>query len=220
MTLPFTLEQFLDVFGRYNEVIWPAQIIAYLAAFGLLALIAAGSAYAGRIGAVLLGGMWLVNGVGYHIGYFSDINRAALAFGGLFVLQAVLIGWLGLVERRLELSFRGNPTGWIGCALIAYAMLAYPLLGLAFGHFYPRAPVFGVAPCPTTIFTLGVLLLARPTAPAWLFAIPLAWSAIGGSAAFLLGITEDLGLVVAALGAIALLSLGRNARKERLGVSA
>ena len=219
MTLPFTVEQFLDVFGRYNEVIWPAQVVAYLAAFGLLALIAAGSAYAGRIGAVVLGAMWLVNGIGYHLGYFIEINRAALIFGGIFVVQAVLIGWLGLVERRLEFAFRGNVTGLIAGALIAYAMLAYPLLGLAFGHFYPRAPVFGVAPCPTTIFTLGVLLLARPAAPAWLFAIPLAWSAIGGSAAFLLGITEDLGLIVAALAVVALLSLGRNARQGRLGVS-
>ena len=219
MTLPFTLEQFLDVFGRYNEVIWPAQIAAYLAAFGLLALIAAGSAYAGRIGTVVLGAMWLANGIGYHIGYFSEINAAALAFGGLFVLQAVLIGWLGLVERRLEFAFRGTPTSLIAGALIAYAMLAYPLLGLALGHFYPRAPVFGVAPCPTTIFTLGMLLLARPAAPAWLFAIPLAWSAVGGSAAFVLGIGEDLGLLVAGIAVIALLSLGRNPKKGRLGVS-
>ena len=106
MTLPFTVAQFFEVFERYNQVIWPAQIIAYLAAFGLLALIAAGSAYAGRIGAAVLGVMWLLNGIGYHIGYFSEINGAALAFGGLFILQAVLIGWLGLVERRVGLEAR------------------------------------------------------------------------------------------------------------------
>ena len=219
MTLPFTIAQFLEVFERYNQVIWPAQIIAYLAAFGLLALIAVRSPYAGRIGAVVLGAMWLVNGVGYHIGYFSEINGAAFAFGGLFVVQAALIGWLGLVERRLEFTWRPDTAGWVAAVLIAYSMLVYPLLGLAFGHFYPRAPVFGAAPCPTTIFTLGVLLLARPGAPAWLFAIPLAWSAVGGSAAFLLGVMEDLGLIVAGVAAIALLSLGRNARKGRLGVS-
>jgi hypothetical protein len=38
MSLPFTVEQFLGVFSRYNEAIWPAQLVAYalgLAAVGL-----------------------------------------------------------------------------------------------------------------------------------------------------------------------------------------
>ncbi len=28
--LPFTLEQFLNVFATYNKAIWPAQILAYV----------------------------------------------------------------------------------------------------------------------------------------------------------------------------------------------
>ena len=28
--LPFTLEQFLNVFATYNKAIWPAQIAAYV----------------------------------------------------------------------------------------------------------------------------------------------------------------------------------------------
>ena len=217
MTLPFTITQFFEVFERYNQVLWPAQVLAYLAGLGLIALIAARSAYAGRVGAVVLGAMWLANGVGYHIGYFSEINRAALGFGGLFVAQAVLIGWLGLVERRLEFAWRSDAAGLTAAVLVLYAMLVYPLLGLAFGHAYPAAPVFGVAPCPTTIFTLGLLLLARPSAPAWLFAIPIAWSALGGSAAVLLGVPEDFGLIVAGVAALALVSLGRNPKPGRLG---
>ena len=219
MTLPFTVSEFLEVFERYNQTIWPAQIVAYLAGLGLIALIAARSHYAGRIGAAVLAAMWLANGVGYHLGYFSEINRAALAFGGLFILQAVLIAWLGIVERRLEFTPGADATSWVAGALIVYAMFLYPLVGHALGHVYPAAPVFGVAPCPTTIFTLGVLLLARPSAPGWLFVIPLAWSALGGSAAFLLGVREDLGLIIAGVAAIALLSLGRNAKEGRLGVS-
>ena len=60
-------------------------------------------------------------------------------------------------------------------------------------------PLFGVAPCPTTIFTLGLLLLSNAS---WrLFVIPLVWSAIGGSAAVLLAVPQDYGLILA--GAIA-----------------
>jgi hypothetical protein len=217
MTLPFTVSEFLGVFERYNQAIWPAQIIAYLAGLGIVALIAARSGYAGRIGAVLLAAMWLANGVGYHLGYFSEINRAALLFGGLFVVQAALTAWYGVVERRLEFELGADAASWTAGALVAYAMLAYPLLNYAFGHVYPAAPAFGVAPCPTTIFTLGVLLLARPSAPAWLFAIPLAWSAVGGSAAVLLGMREDFGLVAAGIATLAALVFLRQREAIPLG---
>ncbi|HSK09552.1 MAG TPA: DUF6064 family protein, partial [Vicinamibacterales bacterium] len=71
-----------------------------------------------------------------------------------------------------------------------------PAVGLAFGLEYPRMPVFAV-PCPTTLVTAGVLLLAvpRPARPANF--IPLVWTAVAGSAAFTLGILADLALIVA-----------------------
>ena len=85
---------------------------------------------------------------------------------------------------------------WVGLALIVYAMVAYPLLGMAFGHGYPQAPMFGLVPCPTTIFTFGMLLLAaRPKR--LLLWLPLVWSAIGFFAAVKFGICEDVGLLVA-----------------------
>ncbi len=66
--------------------------------------------------------------------------------------------------------------------------MLYPVLNAAQHQTLLRAPTFGV-PCPTTIFTMGVLLLA---ARGWSLAvIPLAWSVIGGSAAVLLGVWAD-----------------------------
>lgn len=38
MTLPFTKEEFLTVFARYNESVWPAQVV--LAGLALPALFA------------------------------------------------------------------------------------------------------------------------------------------------------------------------------------
>jgi hypothetical protein len=58
-------------------------------------------------------------------------------------------------------------------------------------------PTFGV-PCPTTIFTVGLLMLATPRL--WrLSIIPVIWSVIGGSAAFLLGVSADYALPVAGI---------------------
>ncbi|HEY5550762.1 MAG TPA: DUF6064 family protein, partial [Opitutaceae bacterium] len=52
-------------------------------------------------------------------------------------------------------------------------------------------------PCPTTLFTAGVLLAVAAPVPRWLFVVPIAWSVVGGSAAVLLGMMPDLMLFVA-----------------------
>jgi hypothetical protein len=51
--------------------------------------------------------------------------------------------------------------------------------------------MFGITPCPVTLFTLGLLLLTTAPVPAWLLVIPLLWAQVGGSAAFLLDIPQD-----------------------------
>lgn len=207
MDLPFTVEQFHQVFARYNAAIWPLQLIAYAGALVVMVLAMLRTPGAGRTAAAVLAAMWLVNGAGYHLAYFREINPAAVAFGALFVAQAALLGWHGLVRGRLPIYFGADARSAAGILAIGYAMLGYPIVGFALGHVYPAAPVFGVAPCPTTIFTLGMLLLARPAAPGWLFAIPIAWTAVGGSAALALRMPEDLGLIAAGLAAIVFLTL-------------
>jgi hypothetical protein len=79
-----------------------------------------------------------------------------------------------------------------------YAALLYPLIGMATGHRYPALPMFGIAPCPVVLFTLGVLLLARAPLPRRLLVIPFLWALIGGTAAFLLGVAQDWLLLASA----------------------
>jgi len=59
-------------------------------------------------------------------------------------------------------------------------------------------PLFGV-PCPTAILICGALMLVpqREARPASI--IPILWSAVGGSAAFLLDVTADLTLLVSGI---------------------
>jgi hypothetical protein len=86
-------------------------------------------------------------------------------------------------------------------------MVIYPLLGVNFDLTYPRAPVFGVAPCPTTVFTFGVLLWSAKSVPGYLLIIPFLWSVVGMSAAVNLDVVQDYGLIVAGvLGTILILS--------------
>ena len=87
-------------------------------------------------------------------------------------------------------------------ALIGYALLAYPLLGWEQGLRFPATPTFSV-PGPTTIYTVGLLLLAGPAVPRVLFIVPVLWALVGSMAAMTLGLTQDLMLWLAGIAAVA-----------------
>ena len=198
MNLPFTIDQFLDVFRRYNETVWPLQwILNALAVAGVVAALKGGRK-ATPVAVGILAALWIWVGVVYHLAFFRAINPAATIFGALFVLEGILIGWLGLGRRAITFEGRSNASTVIGIGLVAYALIFYPLLGAALGHRYPSAPTFGV-PCPTTIFTFGLTLMAAAPRSRVLILIPAAWSLLGLSAALQLGMWEDVGLVVAAI---------------------
>ena len=212
MALPFTVDQFVEVFVLMNRAIWPAQIGAYALGAAVLALALGGGARADRTVSALLGGAWAFVGIVYHLVFFARINPAAWLFGGAFLVEAALFAE---AAARGRLAFGGAPPARtvLGVALVAYAAIVYPLLGVAWGRAWPRAPMFGVAPCPTVIFTFGVLLLARGVVPARLLVIPFLWALLGASAALQLGVREDLGLVAAGVLASGALLLARRPRR-------
>jgi hypothetical protein len=216
--LPFTIEEFLGVFAAYNEAIWPAQIAAYALALFALAAVAQRGELTDRVVLAVLALFWIVNGAGYHWWQFTAVTPAAWLFGAAFLLQGALFLLLAGSGRPLHFRFGSGPRQLIGVAFIAYAVSVYPLIGPAFGHVWPEVPSFGVAPCPTTIFTFGMLLLAeRKQVPPWLVAVPLLWAMIGGSAAVRLGVVEDYGLIVAGAVGGALLLAGRGTTARLAG---
>ena len=95
--------------------------------------------------------------------------------------------------------------------LIVYA-LTYPAINALDHRSLLRIPTFGL-PCPTTIFTAGVLMLATPRC--WsLSVVPVIWAAIGGSATFLLGVYADAALPIAGI-ALAIFSVRRATPEQR-----
>jgi len=134
-------------------------------------------------------------------------------FGLVFVLEATLIAWFGVARQSLRFDVRANVATSLGYALIVYALVAYPMIGYALGHRYPSAPTFGV-PCPTTIFTFGLMLLCPPPRPRSLIIIPAAWAVLGVSAATRLGMWEDYGLVLAAIVATIAVLVQRSGRPD------
>ncbi|MEW6674067.1 MAG: DUF6064 family protein [Thermodesulfobacteriota bacterium] len=221
MEIPFTVEQFFDVFGTYNRAIWPAQVLAYLLGILALAIAFRETQPSARIVSGILAFFWIWMGVFYQIAHFSVINPAAWIFGVFYIVQGLLLLLIGTIHDRLAFRFSLKPLPIIGGCLILYAMVAYPLLGIIFGHSYPKVPIFGVAPCPTTIFTFGILLWATKSVPAYLLIIPLLWSIVGMSAAVNLRVPQDYGLVVAGVaGTILILIQNRKFKRMAQGASA
>lgn len=212
--LPFTTYQFLQIFKAYNTAIWPAQFTTYVLGALALLLLAPQHRIADKTINLILAAFWIWMGSVYHLLFFSGINKAAYLFGGLFILQGIFFVYAGAIKYQIKYEILNNGYSLIGLVLLIYAMLLYPLFAYWLGHGWPVAPIFGVAPCPTVIFTFGLLLFTQKPLPGWLLIIPGLWSLVGFVAVIKLGMLEDTGLLVAGLVGTAML-IYRNHTKDR-----
>jgi hypothetical protein len=195
MTLSFNAEQFFGVFAAYNATLWPAALALWVATALVFTAYLRDST---RLIPALLVIQWLWAGLAYHAVFFTRINPGAWLFSGLFVLEALMLAWYGIVQGRIRFAERASPLRHVAAGgLIAYA-LVYPLIAQVEGHAYPQVPTFGV-PCPTTILTIGFLLAADPPLPRLVTVIPILWAFVAGSAAILFDVRADLMLPVAGL---------------------
>ncbi|MGD8867282.1 MAG: DUF6064 family protein [Gemmatimonadales bacterium] len=215
MELPFTHAQFLDAFGAYNRTLWPGVLALWVVSvvFVLGWLLRRRTGHRALSG--LLAAHWVWSAIAYHLAFFASVNPAAPVFAILFVAEAVLLFWFGVVRSRLVFTVGRSFRHVLAVALILYA-LVYPLLNLALGYQFPRSPTFGV-PCPSTLLTAGLLLAVAPAPPWTVLAIPILWTIIGGSAALLLDVHADLALILAG---VALLVYGVVGRPRRPATAA
>ncbi len=201
--LPFTVEQFYGVFVAYNESVWPMQIVLYAVGIAILLLLLRARPAASRIISALLALLWAWTAVTYYFVFFTRISGSGWVIGAVLLAGGLWLGWVGTIGGRLQFGPRGGWRGVIGGLLIFYALVAYPLIGLAVGHRYPAMPTFGL-PCPVTIFTVGMLMLTTSPVPHSVFIAPAVWGLFGGtSATFLLGVYQDAGLLAAGILSVA-----------------
>jgi hypothetical protein len=206
MKPPFSTEQFLGVFEAYNLSVWPLQILFYFLAAVCLYLIF----YRNKLTDAIVGGTlsfyWVWMGFVYHGLFFTRINSAAYVFGLFFTIQGILLFYYSFYKKAFEFRLEANKFSILGLAIIVYGLVVYPLIGYFSGHGYPAGPTFGV-PCPTTIFTFGILIFSKKIIPIHLLVIPAIWSTIGLSAALSFGIVEDFGLFLSSILTIACIIL-------------
>ncbi|WP_260293574.1 DUF6064 family protein [Sedimenticola hydrogenitrophicus] len=200
--MPFSREAFIDLFVQYNEAFWPVQwLLVGLASLAVALAVnpRRRSAPAAGVGvSLILAFLWAWLALAYHLLYFTRINPLAWPFSAVSLIGALAFLWQGVVRRRLRFHWTGDGHAWTGGALIGFALVLYPLWSWGAGHRYPNLVTFGL-PCPTTIFTIGLLGLLETPHPRGVLIVPILWSLVGVQAALLLGVPQDLGLLAAAL---------------------
>ena len=200
--MQLTGEVLLKMFGRFNTAIWPMQVVAYILVVAALFLAAKRTKYSDQIIAAILAAFWLWNGVKFWLPAGPSFPPA-WAFAALWILQGLAF-LVGIVKPSVSYRMGSDAYSLVGIALIVYAAIGYPLFGYLVGHIYPRVAIVGVIPCPTVILTFGLLLCTDTKVLKALLVIPLLWGLLS-LAWITLGIVEDIGLIVGALLATALI---------------
>lgn len=212
--MPFTPSQFLALFEQYNAAVWPLQAVTLAAALWVVVLLAVrpGRRSTDLAATAVLVAFSLIVGVGYFgFGFARQLSPAGYLFAAIFLGEAALLAHATF--RPGALTFSAAP-GWRTAAsaiVLAYALVGYPVIGLLAGRAPVESPWLGVVPCPTTIFTIGLLLRSTSRTPARFLLLPIVWSFVGTMAALRFGILEDLGMTAAALAGVASLLLPRHA---------
>lgn len=179
-----------------NELAWLA-IGWHLVLAVLLVAVLTGWRPSARIGALMM------------VGPALSVAVAALAYGNPF--NAASFALLALALAAISGHLRRNPlrlgprwAGVLGLGLIAYGW-GYPhFLAGSWVHALYAAPV-GIVPCPTLAILAGVALVAEGLGSRAVPAVLAAWTAFyAGFGIVRLGVTLDAGLLVAAVGLVAL----------------
>jgi hypothetical protein len=196
---PFTPEVYFRLFERLNEAVWPWQFLMVIGGAAAVALVWRGRS---KPTALLLAAGWALVGYAFFLDLYAELNWAAEYVGWAFIGQALLIaivGLLGHLDADLDEGLDGP--GRVGLGLAGFGVLLSPLIGPLTGRNWAGVELFGVAPDPTVIATLGVALMARRV-PWVLLVVPVVWAAM--SAATALAMQAPAGFVTAAAALVAL----------------
>jgi hypothetical protein len=206
----FSPRTWYGLLAAHNRAWWPLQPAVMLLGAGLVWALQRRLRTALRLALVCVGAALLFVGGAFHAGPHAGINLAAPVFGYVFAAQGVAL--IGLALLRPGLALRPGPgkkgPGRVAFAMLVFALLLYPAVALLSGRPGLQSEWFALAPDPTMLAALALAFMAscgieglRQTGRtcALLLALPVAWCAVAGTTAWVLGAPDWWLLPAAAL---------------------
>lgn len=180
----FSQTAYYRQFELYNQAIWPLHVVAMLFALLIIYMLWKKPAWAGRGISVILVVSWLWVAWAFLYQRFYQIHVVAdwYAFG--FILQAALLTWYGGIRNRLRLFVTSQTRIIIGAGVLFIGLLFYPFIAVITGRGWLQFEMFAVAPDPTVLTTLAILLIYK--APKALYVIPVIWLIVSGMTLFVM----------------------------------
>lgn len=209
--LMFSARTYYRLFELYNTALWPIHLLALGVGLALAVVSMRDSPWAARTACAMLAACWLWVAWAFHLQRYAGINWAASWFAAAFAAQGALLLACAAFGAQLRIRVSGAWARLAGLGVLLFALLVQPWLGLALGRSWLQAEVFGLAPDPTAVGTLGVLLLLRPAerpgsalrnAVLALWPIPLLWCLVSGATLWTMQAPDALLLPAAAVLAV------------------
>ena len=190
-------EDWWSTVGAYNNAIFPMQIITMVAGITLTYfLFAKPNTTTNNLMKAYLAFTFAWNGIVFFLIFGRELPGIFLG-APLFIVTAVLFAADIFTKKT---TFKLPDPRWHKFLTIFWILCAflYPLIGLPLGYYYPETCVFGVFPCPTTVFALALLAAATPKVDKKAYILLLIWALPSvGKCLGALGLYEDCVVFVA-----------------------
>ena len=179
--LLFSLRVYYRLFELHNQTLWPVQIIALGLGITLVLLVLRPSPARGRVVAAIMGLLWIWVGWIFVWQRYTTINWVAAYAVPLFMMQGALLLATAAARNGLDIEKEWTFIRGFALALLLFTLFFYPLLAPLSGRSWLAAEIFGIAPDPTALATLAVIVLSRLRIRGFLMVVPALWCVIAGA---------------------------------------
>lgn len=186
--LMFSETVYWRLFELHNQALWPLPLLMPLIGIIMLILLLRPAPRVDHALPIILAALWCLVALAFIWYRYAAINWAMQYLVPVWLLQAALLLWFGGYRRILTFTWRRSLKSYLGLGLFLYAVLLHPLTVVLAGRPLLGAEIFGLAPDPTAIATLGLVASAGPLRVVWpLLLIPLVWCLVSWVTLYTLG---------------------------------
>jgi hypothetical protein len=179
--LLFSPRTYYRMLERHNQSVWPIHVLMLLLGVMLATLLRRSPRWQGRVIVFTLAVLWIWMTWTFLWQRYAAINWGVTYLVPLLAVEVLLLLWIGVVRQKSSFRLRADMIGALGGGLFLTGLLVYPLLAPLLGRGWSTSEVFGVAPDPTVIGTLGLLLMDEGRPRGLLLLVPLLWCAFSAA---------------------------------------